>query len=51
MGEVGPYFQSQRLELYQGFVKSLLESKQAYHCFCTTERLKQMRKEQGGTKH
>lgn len=45
-GEYGPYFQSKRLPLYQEHVKTLLESGAAYHCFCTAQRLEEMRKKQ-----
>jgi glutamyl-tRNA synthetase len=39
----GPYFQSQRLELYREKAKILLENKSAYKCFCSKERLDEMR--------
>ncbi|MDP6510611.1 MAG: glutamate--tRNA ligase [Dehalococcoidia bacterium] len=42
----GPYFQSERLPLYQEAARGLLESGHAYHCFCSTERLNEMRREQ-----
>jgi len=42
-GEHGPYKQSERLPIYKKFVKTLLEDGSAYHCFCTIDRLKQMR--------
>lgn len=45
-GEFGPYFQSQRKELYKKYANKLLESGNAYKCFCDSERLKKMRKEQ-----
>jgi glutamyl-tRNA synthetase len=45
-GNFGPYIQSQRLEIYQKYVKQLLDQGQAYYCFCTSERLTQMREEQ-----
>ena len=35
----GPYFQSQRLELYRQAVSQLLISGRAYKCFCTPEEL------------
>lgn len=35
----GPYFQSQRLEEYNGAAARLLEEKKAYHCYCTPEEL------------
>lgn len=43
-GAFGPYHQSQRLPIYREHVQKLLESGHAYHCFCTSERLEQMRK-------
>lgn len=46
----GPFYQSQRLELYKQHVDLLLKNKFAYHCFCTSERLDQMRKEQQAAK-
>ncbi|MBO7393337.1 MAG: glutamate--tRNA ligase [Abditibacteriota bacterium] len=45
-GDKGPYFQSQRLELYHKYAKRLLDSGRAYYCYCTKERLEEMRKEQ-----
>jgi glutamyl-tRNA synthetase len=42
----GPYFQSERLPLYQEAARALVERGHAYHCFCSTERLSEMRKEQ-----
>ncbi|MGO0943850.1 glutamate--tRNA ligase family protein, partial [Clostridioides difficile] len=38
-GEYGPYIQSQRLDIYQEYIKQLLDSGKAYYCFCTKERL------------
>lgn len=34
-GPVGPYFQSERLTLYQRVAKQLVEEGKAYYCFCT----------------
>lgn len=45
-GGCGPYYQSQRLEIYNEHVKTLLEKKRAYYCFCTPERLAALREEQ-----
>lgn len=45
-GEHGPYHQSKRLPLYQEHLKKLIETGHAYHCFCTSERLDAMRKDQ-----
>jgi glutamyl-tRNA synthetase len=39
----GPFFQSQRLELYRETAEKLLASGHAYHCFCTKEELEQRR--------
>lgn len=35
----GPYYQSQRLDLYAPYGEELVEKGQAYYCFCTKERL------------
>lgn len=45
-GEYGPYIQSERLELYQKHAQELVEKGHAYYCFCTSDRLEAMRKEQ-----
>jgi len=42
-GPHGPYRQSERSEIYQREVAKLVESGAAYRCFCTAERLEQMR--------
>ncbi len=42
-GDYGPYFQSERRELYQKYAQQLLESGRAYKCYCSSERLSQMR--------
>ena len=44
-GNYGPYFQSQRLEHYQRIVRQLVEGGHAYPCYCSEERLAQMRTE------
>ena len=36
-GDYGPYFQSQRLDLYQAAAKRLLEQGKAFECYCTPE--------------
>ena len=48
-GDYGPYFQSQRLEMYRTKCDRLLESGAAYRCYCSPERLASMREEQ--TRH
>jgi glutamyl-tRNA synthetase len=45
-GKYGPYFQSQRLDLYRQAAKKLVEQGDAYYCYCSPQRLKQMREEQ-----
>jgi len=45
-GEYGPYIQTQRKEIYQGFIKHLLEEGKAYPCFCTEEEVNDIRKRQ-----
>jgi glutamyl-tRNA synthetase len=45
-GDYGPYFQSQRLKMYQATAKRLVEQGDAYYCYCTPERLEEMRAEQ-----
>jgi glutamyl-tRNA synthetase len=45
-GSFGPYRQSERLDIYQKYADILLSKKLAYYCFCTKERLEQMRKVQ-----
>ena len=45
-GPFGPYVQSQRLAFYQEYAQRLLEEGRAYRCFCTPERLEQLRQEQ-----
>jgi glutamyl-tRNA synthetase len=41
----GPYFQTQRVELYLAAADKLIESGAAYYCFCAKEDLEQRRKE------
>ena len=45
-GDYGPYFQSRRLEIYQGVARRLLEQGHAYLCYCSPQRLEEMRREQ-----
>ena len=42
----GPYFQSQRLEIYCGVADQLVEEELAYLCYCSPQRLESMRQEQ-----
>ena len=45
-GPVGPYRQSERLPIYRKHADRLIASGHAYRCFCTAERLTQLREEQ-----
>src|SRR5215213_7915693 len=49
-GKYGPYRQTERREIYQHYAQELLTKGHAYPCFCTPERLDQMRKEQEAQK-
>ena len=43
-GPNGPYFQSQRRQIYDKYIKKLLDEKKLYYCFDTPEELESMRK-------
>jgi nondiscriminating glutamyl-tRNA synthetase len=45
-GGDGPYLQSRRLDIYRKHADELVAKGHAYPCFCTAERLEQMRHEQ-----
>jgi len=45
-GPYGPYFQSQRLEIYQKYARQLVDEGHAYYCYCSPERLEAMRQRQ-----
>lgn len=45
-GDYGPYQQSARAEIYQAYVKRLVEQNKAYPCFCTEEQRAQAREQQ-----
>ena len=49
-GNYGPYFQSQRLELYREASRRLVSQGDAYYCYCSPQRLKEMREEQAKQK-
>lgn len=49
-GDCGPYYQSERLSIYQKHIQELLASSNAYPCFCTSERLEEVRKKQAEAK-
>lgn len=39
----GPYFQSERLDIYRPYAEQLVEEGKAYRCFCSKERLESLR--------
>jgi glutamyl-tRNA synthetase len=41
----GPYFQSQRYDIYNSFIERLIDNGQAYHCHCSPEELDRRREE------
>ena len=49
-GPYGPYFQSERLERYNAAAERLLASGNAYRCYCSPERVAELRKEQARNK-
>jgi glutamyl-tRNA synthetase len=49
-GPYGPYYQSQRLNLYKQAAEKLVAQGDAYYCYCSPERLDVMRKEKEALK-
>ena len=49
-GDYGPYFQSQRLDIYKKYAQELMDKGRAYKCYCTKERLEELRKYQASNK-
>lgn len=45
-GDFGPYRQSERFSMYRKYAEELVEKDQAYYCFCTAERLVELREKQ-----
>ncbi len=45
-GDYGPYIQSERLDLYREAAERLVAQGDAYRCYCSAERLEEMRREQ-----
>ncbi len=45
-GPYAPYRQSERIEIYQKIADELIDRDHAYYCFCTPERLSQLRQDQ-----
>ncbi len=44
--DFGPYFQSERTEIYRKYADELIDKGAAYYCFCTSDDLEKMRNEQ-----
>jgi len=42
----GPYYQSERRDLYKKYADKLVENGDAYHCFCSADRLTELRESQ-----
>lgn len=49
-GACGPYYQSERRELYSKYAQQLLDEGKAYYCFCTPADLEAEREKQRATK-
>ena len=45
-GDAGPYRQSERSEIYSAHIQQLLDNGTAFRCFCTPERLDDLRRQQ-----
>ncbi|MBP5296269.1 MAG: glutamate--tRNA ligase [Bacteriovoracaceae bacterium] len=44
-GTVGPYHQSERLDIYRQYAQQLIKEGKAYYCFCSDEELEQKRQQ------
>ena len=42
-GPYAPYVQSERMGMFKSYAEQLVKAGQAYYCFCTPERLDEMR--------
>lgn len=42
-GKYGPYVQSERLDIYREYAHKLVEMGKAYYCFCSEDRLNELR--------
>ena len=49
-GDCGPYYQSERLPIYQKYAEQLLEQGKAYYCFCSAADLEAQREKQRAAK-
>jgi nondiscriminating glutamyl-tRNA synthetase len=50
IGNYGPYLQSKRLDIYKKYSDELIAKQAAYHCFCSIERLEELRNSQQAQK-
>jgi glutamyl-tRNA synthetase len=50
-GEYGPYVQSERKSIYAEYAQKLIDSKHAYYCFCTKERLETLTDASGNRRY
>ena len=48
--DYGPYYQSERLDIYRKYCQQLVEEGKAYYCFCTVEELAKEREKQAAAK-
>jgi glutamyl-tRNA synthetase len=48
--DAGPFYQTQRFERYHAVIQQLLAEGKAYYCYCSKERLEQVRTEQHANK-
>lgn len=49
-GDCGPYYQSERLDIYKEYADKLLEEGKAYYCFCSAADLEAQREKQRAAK-
>jgi len=50
-GPVGPYVQTQRRDIYAKYAELLIERGHAYRCFCTEQRLTELRQDDPNAKY
>lgn len=49
-GDYGPYVQSERFALYRKYAEQLVEEGKAYRCYCSSQRLDELREKQAAEK-
>ncbi len=50
-GNYGPYVQSERKQIYLDYAKKLIELGGAYYCFCSPERIADLKDEEGNVRY